>query len=54
MGFSAADIDDLVFAHRIHQWAIRGSALFSNVMRHCVDSEEHFEDMINKLIVRPF
>ena len=42
---------DRTFSVNVHQWAIHASSVFSNVMRHCVDSDEHNIDLIKKLIV---
>lgn len=43
---------DHMFASMMHQWGIHASALFSNVVRQCVDTEEIFEEVVNLLIVR--
>ncbi len=52
--FRSEENEDLAFADAMHQWAIFGSALFSNVVRHCVESEAFFEEAVNSLIVRSF
>lgn len=49
--FSAEEKRDHMFASMMHQWGIHGSSVFSNVIRHCVDNEELFDETVNKLIV---
>ena len=40
-----------VFAKRLQKWAKENSQLFACVMRHCVEGEHHFDDLIGKLVV---
>ncbi len=39
------------FGCSMRHWARHSSGLFSNVVRHCVDGEKQFEEIIEKLIV---
>ena len=43
---------DLLFSSMMHHWAIQSSSLFSNMVRHLIDRDDFFDDMVNKLIVR--
>jgi len=40
-----------VFAKRLQKWSKENSQLFARVMRHCVDGEHHFDDLISKMVV---
>ena len=46
---SAANLD--VFAVILSNWAKMSGALFAQVVRHCIDGEQYFEDIIKMLVV---
>ncbi len=41
-----------LFSTMMHQWAIQNSGTFSNLIRHVIDRDDLFDEMVNKLIVR--
>ena len=40
-----------MFGEHMHQWATYSATIFTNVIRHMVNTEEEFEIVSNKLIV---
>ncbi len=41
-----------VFAQALSHWAKSSSALFGQVLRHCINGEQYFEDLVKMLVVR--
>ncbi len=41
-----------VFARALAHWAKSSSALFGQVLRHCINGEQYFEDLVKMLVVR--
>lgn len=40
-----------MFSIMMHQWALHATSLLSNVIRYCVDTEECFDEVVNKVMV---